>query len=129
MGNLITKLGATLFAGKNGAKTVPAPLIYGDIIDYTLSSDFVATAGQLDKGIFFKGDAEGTYTVLTWAQYQKYGGDISNSAAERLAAIVAAVSDSAEIELFLLKGQWSDTPVVRIDSTNAASTALNFGLY
>ena len=123
------KLFGTLFAGKKAGKEVNAPIIFGDIINHDLSSDFTATAGQLDKGVFFKGDAEGAYTCVTFAQYMDNGGDVATDASERAAAIAAAIAASDTVDLYLAGYQWSDTAVVFIDATGAPSTNINIGLY
>ncbi|KKL86854.1 hypothetical protein LCGC14_1940590, partial [marine sediment metagenome] len=105
------------------------PVVFSDIIGLTLSSDFIASGGQLDKGVFFKADTAGAYTCVTYAQYLDNGGDIAVSDAEKLAAIVEAVSESDEVALLVAAHQWCDTPIVRIESSGAPSTALNLGIY
>ena len=112
-------------------KTFIAPLVFSDIIDHSLSgdNDFEALLGQLDKGVFFKSTTAGAFTCVTWAQYWDNGGSTATSAAERAAAIDAAITATDVVSLKLAAYQWCDTPVVFIDATGAAANALNIGLY
>ena len=125
---LLAKLGFTINKGSSD-KTFNAPVVFSDIIGFTLSVDYVATAGALDKGVFFKPGTAGAYTCVTWAQYWDNGGSEAVSAAQKLAAIDAAVSAGDTVALLVAGYQWCDTPIVRIESSAAPGTALNLGIY
>ena len=92
------------------------PLVFSDIqfYDLSVSHDYEVQGAQLDKGIFFKGDTAGCYTVVTLASY------VAND-------YVLLAADTTKV--YLAAYQWIDHPVVAIAELNAASTNLNFGFY
>jgi len=92
------------------------PLVFSDIqyYDLTVSGDYEVSGAQLDKGVFFKGDVAGVYTVVTLASY------VANDY-----ALLAADTS----KMYLAAYQWCDHPVCAIAELNAASTDLNLGFY
>jgi len=92
-----------------------APIVFRDILYHDLSAaNYTVTGNQLDKGVFFKADTAGVYTVTTLRQY------IANG---------YATAAATNLQMYLAAYQWSDTPVVEIFSAQRAGDNLNIGLY
>lgn len=91
------------------------PLVFSAIDYYDLTTgDFELVGAQLDKGVFFKGDTSGVYTVVTLANY------VANN-------YVLLAADT--VKMYLAAYQWCDHPVVAIAQAAAANTDLNIGVY
>ena len=123
-----TKLTASV-----GELDVSVPLVFGDAIGVTLSSDYTMPKEHHLKGIYFKGDAAGAYTVVTLDQYMLNGGDALRAStptdAEVAAVIADAVSAGDTVDLLLAAYQISEVPVAFIESTGAPTTTLNVFTY
>ena len=126
-----TKLTASV-----GEKDHNVPLMFQDIEDFTLvnpGTDFYVNNEKHIHGVFFRSATTGTFNVLTLNQYLENGGlanELSNPTQSELNALIAAaVAAGKNMTMQLAGNQWSDTPVVWIDATNAADTALNIGIY
>jgi len=123
------KLFGTISKGKK-SQSFEVPLVFNDILFHDLTTvDFTATGSQLEKGVFFKGDTAGYYTCVTFAQYLDNGGDVAESAAQKAAAIAAAISAGDTVKIYLQAYEWSGTTVVFIDATGAASDNVNLGIF
>lgn len=114
--------------------SVTVPVIFGDLLYHDLSSDYTAPGSRYIKGVYFRGDVSGKYRCVTLAQFHAYGGDAYRDGpapndTQRDAIITAAVNDSAYVDVYLAAYQWVDCPVMFIESTDAAGTNLNIGIY
>jgi hypothetical protein len=108
-------------------KDMDQPLSFYDITGVTLSSDYVNLAKG--KGFFFKGDTAGAYTAITLTQYFLAGGSSNDDDTARDAIITAIESAGDTVDMLVAAYQWSDTPIVKLESTSAPSTAINIGHY
>ena len=101
---------------KDNDTQIQVPLVFSAIDDYDLivSHDYEVYGAQLDRGVFFKGDTAGYYTVVTLANY------VAND---------YALFGATTIRMLLGAFQWSDHPVVAIAELNAASNNINIGIY
>ena len=118
-----------------------APLSFEDIRAVSLvTHDYAAsdTDGgdvKLKKGFFFKGTASGTYECITLYQWKRgveaYTGTVSNpiTDGQRNLILQAIKADGKSENIYIVDGQWTDTPIIFIEKTSAASTAINIGLY
>lgn len=123
-----TKLTASI-----GELDVSVPLVFGDCLGVTLSSDYTMPRHLHLKGVYFKGNAAGTYTVVTLDQYMKNGGDAYRASTptdvQVAAVIAAAVAAGDSVGMLLAAYQISECPVAFIESTGAPTTALNVLIY
>lgn len=117
-----------------------APLAFEDIRNVTLTVDYAASDAalsevKLNRGFFFKGITAGTYRAITLYQFNKqlkatntvYGVRISD--VQRNTILQEIVAAGNYVDLYLAAYQWSDSPVVFLERTGAASTSINIGLY
>lgn len=116
-----------------GGVNVDVPLVFGDCVGVTLSSDYTMPKELHLKGVYFKGDAAGSFTVVTLDQYMKNGGDVLRDSTptdvEVAAVITAAVAAGDTVDMLLAAYQISECPVAFIESTGAPTTTLNVLIY
>ncbi len=103
------------------------PISFFDITYKALSSDYVNLAKG--KGFYFKGGDSGKYRAITLTQYMQAGGTPADNDTVRDALIIVIVSAANYVDLYLAAYQWTDTPCVFIESTDAAGTTINIGHY
>jgi len=123
---------------------LPAPLQFRDQIKATLSThDYAASSTgkvRLDRGFNIKGDTAGEYVVITLAQFRRKllsmtsGVTVADakkpSDVERNAILVAIRDDADEGKqsIYLLAGQWNDTPLVFVEKTGIPDTTIDVGI-
>ena len=123
---------------------LPAPLQFRDQIKATLSThDYAASSTgkvRLDRGFNIKGDTAGEYVVITLAQFRRKllsmtsGVTVADakkpSDVERNNILVAIRDDADEGKqsIYLLAGQWNDTPLVFVEKTGIPDTTIDVGI-
>ena len=123
---------------------LPAPLQFRDQIKATLSThDYAASSTgkvRLDRGFNIKGDTAGEYVVITLAQFRRKllsmtsGVTVADakkpSDVERNAILIAIRDDADEGKqsVYLLAGQWNDTPLVFVEKTAIPDQTIDIGV-
>ena len=103
------------------------PLSFYDVVGVTLSSDHVSL--EKGHGFYFKGDTAGAFTCITLSQYFLAGGTPTDTDTVRDALITAIESAGNTVAMLLAGYQWSDCPIIKLESVGAATTVINIGKY
>ena len=123
---------------------LPAPLQFRDVKRVSLAThDYAASSTgkvRLDRGFNLMGDTAGDYTVITLAQFRRKllsmtsGVTVADakkpSDVERNNILVAIRDDADEGKqsVYLLAGQWNDTPLVFVEKTGIPDTTIDVGI-
>ena len=121
-------------------ENLTAPLAFEDIRLIDLSADYAASdsAGsdvRLTKGFFFKSETAGLFNAITLYQWKRglaaYTGTISDPITDvQRNSVLQFIRDNGDkVNLYIAAYQWVDTPVVFLESDNAASVIVNIGIY